>query len=156
MNPDPIDPAPAPDVAVPPSEDRPCRACGKLLRFVSVWNERQGKWATVPLDITAPTYDLNPDGRYYRSTAIVSHFATCPKASTFSNPKASTKAPPGVETVVLGPDDRMPFGSHQGTAMRDLPTHYLRWVHENLQPSSPKSRAVLAYIEEHGCNEDHA
>lgn len=150
------EPAPAPDNVVPPSEDRPCRACGKLLRFVSVWNG--AKWSTLPLDTVAPTYDLGTDGAYRRSTALVSHFATCPKASTFSRskPKASTQAPPGVETVVLGPDDRMPFGSHQGTAMRDLPTHYLRWVHDNLPPSSPKNRAVLAYIEEHGCNEGDA
>jgi hypothetical protein len=25
----------------------------------------------------------------------------------------------------------MPFGKHKGTLIRDLPTHYLRWIVEN-------------------------
>ena len=145
--------APAPGNVVPPSEDRPCRACGRMLRFVAVWNESQSRWSTIPLDTVAPTYDLGTDGVYRRSTALVSHFATCPKASTFSRSKPKPEA---ATEHALGPDDTMPFGKHQGQLMRDLPSHYLRWVFDNVAGDSPMRRAVLAYIEEHGCNDQGA
>lgn len=144
--------------AVPPTEDRRCRACGKALRFVQVPKSgATDQWTTVPLDLAAPTYELLPDGTYRRSVAaFVSHFATCPKASEFSRKQSGAQEMAGGPSggiVALGPDDAMPFGKHQGTLMRDLPSHYLRWAHGNLTPSTPAMRGVLAYIEEHGCNE---
>lgn len=62
---------------------RPCRACGAPLLFVQ---DAEGK--THPLDTRSPTFrverDLAGDEIAVRSDAMVSHFATCPKASDFS------------------------------------------------------------------------
>lgn len=61
--------------------DRPCKACGTRLRFVSGPN---GK--VIPLDTRAPTYAI-VDGVAVRSDAMVSHFSTCPQAGRFSGSK---------------------------------------------------------------------
>ena len=70
-----------------------CRGCGKLI----VWGlTREGK--RIPLDPRPPIYllmDTGTDGVMVEKTEqhryMVSHFATCPKASDFS---ASKKAAP--------------------------------------------------------------
>lgn len=65
-------------------DSRPCKACGRKLYFVRDVN---GK--IQPLDGETPVYVLTTD-LYGQHTAIraansyVTHFATCPKASTFS------------------------------------------------------------------------
>jgi len=62
---------------------RPCRGCKKLLLFAVTDTGMR-----VPLDTVAPTYEVNQEGeaslRAKRSTAYVSHFATCPAARDFS------------------------------------------------------------------------
>lgn len=63
----------------------PCKGCGKPI----VWGETsEGK--AIPLDPRPPVYrimrhDLAGDPKVHRDKeAMVSHFATCPKASQFS------------------------------------------------------------------------
>jgi hypothetical protein len=73
------------------AEEGICKGCGK--RVLWVVNRDTGK--RVPLDPAPPTYvslgaggmhvgmDPAPTG-WFRSDAMVSHFATCPDASRFS------------------------------------------------------------------------
>lgn len=61
--------------------DRPCRACGCPLIFVEGPNGKP-----IPLDKRSPTYEIR-EGKAVRSEAMVSHFATCPKAGAFSGRK---------------------------------------------------------------------
>ena len=69
---------------------RKCKACGRELTFAST---PEGK--VIPLDMSAPVYELeyDPDaGKYLAvrtSSAHVTHFATCPKASQFSRGRRS-------------------------------------------------------------------
>lgn len=46
----------------------------------------------IPLDLVAPVYELSDDGRASRTTrCYVSHFSTCPLASTFSKKGEKSK-----------------------------------------------------------------
>lgn len=65
-----------------PVVKRPCKACGFPLVIADGPN---GK--AIPLDARAPTYEVK-DGVATRSTALVSHFSTCPEASRFSGTRA--------------------------------------------------------------------
>lgn len=73
----------------------PCRGCGRPVLFVTT---ADGK--TVPLDPSPPVYhriwDPDSDSAFWikgsndpEPTAMVSHFATCPKASDFSGRRAT-------------------------------------------------------------------
>lgn len=80
------------------SEQRPCKACRKLLTFARVFQNldgqqkrnEKGEGIVVPLDTSAPIYQLVELGTTGELVAVqvrgfgVSHFATCPQASTFS------------------------------------------------------------------------
>jgi hypothetical protein len=62
--------------------------CGKPME----WGTVQGTDTKVPLDPRAPCYEIierKPDGEIVivRAKAMVSHFATCPKAAEFSGGK---------------------------------------------------------------------
>lgn len=65
---------------------RPCKGCGKSLIFAKT---AEGK--IVPLDPVPPTYrierDMLGEEIAVRSDAVVSHFATCPRADQFSKGK---------------------------------------------------------------------
>jgi len=69
-----------------------CKGCEKVV----VWAlDAEGKW--IPLDPTPPVYHvaLDPKGqpRCLRAqAAMVSHFATCPKANEFSGSKKKKEA----------------------------------------------------------------
>lgn len=63
----------------------PCDACGRPI----LWAQ-DDKGGSIPLDLSAPVYhlvaqDVHGGWRVCRdSTARVSHFSTCPRASDFS------------------------------------------------------------------------
>lgn len=65
---------------------RECKGCGKSILFAQT---EDGK--IIPLDTIPPTYLLERDLTgvlvAVRSDAVVSHFATCPKANDFSKGK---------------------------------------------------------------------
>ena len=67
----------------------PCKGCGKPI----VWGQEIGTGTKIPLDPRAPVYapiQENIDGtvRVARhAAAMVTHFATCPKATDFSRSK---------------------------------------------------------------------
>lgn len=59
-----------------------CKGCGREI----IWG-RTPEGKSIPLDTIAPVYVTHPQGGssiVRHSTAWVSHFATCPKASEFS------------------------------------------------------------------------
>lgn len=64
---------------------RTCKACGRPVTFA-----RTDDGKVIPLDISAPVYELevDVDGQEFRAvrstSAHVTHFATCPKTSQFS------------------------------------------------------------------------
>jgi hypothetical protein len=68
-----------------------CKTCGKTMAFAKT---PEGK--TIPLDVVAPVYRLSsgPGGQLRAERAgdcFVSHFATCPQASSHSRkPEASS------------------------------------------------------------------
>ena len=74
----------------------PCKGCGKPIRFVTSTEGKQ-----IPLDVRAPVYHRRTSGAEefferdgfgdQERTAFVTHFATCSKASEFSNKKAEPK-----------------------------------------------------------------
>ena len=80
----------------------PCRGCGKPIVFGLTENGKR-----IPLDPRPPVYQIVTDGdagppdivrlaqhfdaSALRATAMVSHFATCPKASEFSASKKKTE-----------------------------------------------------------------
>lgn len=70
---------------------KPCRYCGKQI----VWaKQADGKW--IPLDPTPPIYQvvLRHDGEPWCERAadsMVTHFATCPKASQASSDSKKKK-----------------------------------------------------------------
>lgn len=66
-----------------------CRGCGKEIVFAEVVDHQGiGLGKTVPIDMKAPVYLLNPDGTAERIKAGgVSHFATCSEANRFSGSK---------------------------------------------------------------------
>ena len=71
-----------------------CRGCGKPVVFAVVQKE-DGEEGRAILDFRAPVYEVLSDANdrtiVRRSkTAAVSHFATCPDASTFSGSKKKT------------------------------------------------------------------
>ena len=57
-----------------------CKGCGKPI----IWGtDPEGK--RIPLDPRPPVYMVEPSGKCRRvSNAMVTHFATCPKAAEFS------------------------------------------------------------------------
>lgn len=66
-----------------------CRGCGKKIIWAVTVDGKK-----IPLDPTPPTYgaaddsEIHTDGQFIgRSRAMVSHFATCPKANDFSGSK---------------------------------------------------------------------
>lgn len=65
------------------AERRPCKACGAPLVFV-----KSEKGITQVLDVRSPTWTIQEDLTgaeiAVRSTALVSHFCTCPSANAFS------------------------------------------------------------------------
>lgn len=42
---------------------------------------------------------------------------------------------------------KMPFGKHKGEFLQDIPTDYLAWLSETLEPGKYNNDAVLAEIE---------
>ena len=72
----------------------PCKGCGKPIVFVAVLKE-DGTSGRVPLDPRPPVYMVTvteePGGTPLSAIrikdAMVSHFATCPKAAQFSGAK---------------------------------------------------------------------
>ena len=74
------------------SEARPCRACGMKIEMRDGPN---GK--VIPLQRVRTVYVANDDGSVTKASVAgdaiyVSHFETCPKASSFSKPKAEPKS----------------------------------------------------------------
>lgn len=69
-----------------------CRGCGKPIVFVHAVNAK-GEMVKVPLDPSAPVYVRQPDGEggavWAQDTTkqlLVSHFATCSRASALRGP----------------------------------------------------------------------
>lgn len=67
-----------------------CKGCGKPI----VW-ATDDKGQKIPLDPRAPVYNVLSDSpatckRSLPDTAMVSHFATCPKANDFSRTRVRT------------------------------------------------------------------
>ena len=64
-----------------------CKGCGRKI----VWASDE-KGTKIPLDPSAPVYELLVEGstlcRRTGRHVMVSHFATCPKASDFSRQKS--------------------------------------------------------------------
>lgn len=77
-------------------ETSKCRGCGKPVVWATAKRE-DGKLVKVPLDPRAPVYIVTqgPLGieAVRHAAAMVSHFATCPKADQFSASRRSP-APP--------------------------------------------------------------
>ncbi len=49
----------------------------------------------------------------------------------------------------LGPDDRMPFGKHQGELMKNVPDSYWEWmIHEAEIEDGPVRRYIEEYCPE--------
>lgn len=74
------------DGADKPEADRPCKSCGAPLKFAR--NRATG--ARIPLDLRAQVYRIveeSPGGTPVVEVvpgAFVTHYATCPQASTHS------------------------------------------------------------------------
>lgn len=62
--------------------ERPCRACGRQIRFATGPNGRP-----IPLSRVANVYQVNSEGNAVPlevPALWISHFVDCPKAGTFS------------------------------------------------------------------------
>lgn len=77
-------------------EERPCRACGMKIEFRIGPNGKP-----IPLQRVRSVYALQADGSLLKvcdeqaargEPVYVSHFETCPKASSFSKPKTEARA----------------------------------------------------------------
>lgn len=71
---------------------RPCRACG-----VKICNVKGPGGKYIPLDMEAPVYEIRGGAAFKANASYVSHFCTCPKASSFS--KAKTEVEPVQQTL---------------------------------------------------------
>jgi hypothetical protein len=70
----------------PISEPSRCKGCNKIVVWVEI-TKADGTKGRLPLDPSAPVYEVdpvNPTTGERTKTAMVSHFATCPKANDFS------------------------------------------------------------------------
>lgn len=70
-------------------EPAKCRGCGKLVVWVQI-TKADGNKGMIPLDPAAQVYEVdpaNPTTGERTKTAMVSHFATCPDANSFSGNK---------------------------------------------------------------------
>lgn len=72
-----------------------CKGCGKLIEWIEIIEDTPGGPTTkrIPLDSRAPTYQLNGE-KWARSSAYVSHFATCASANRFSASRSEPPAQP--------------------------------------------------------------
>jgi hypothetical protein len=61
-----------------------CKGCNKPIEWIEHHDPITATTKKIPLDPRAPTYEF--DGSHWRkSSARVSHFATCPMADQFSS-----------------------------------------------------------------------
>lgn len=71
-----------------------CRGCGKEI----VWGVDPVTGKSIPLDPRPAVYAVTKKGTSYEAVripgAMVTHFATCPKADRFSKSKKKKAAPP--------------------------------------------------------------
>ena len=68
----------------------PCKGCGKPVVWIQVQNDK-GEYVRVPVDPRPPCYRFFPMHGWERDRdSMVSHFATCSKASEFSGANRNT------------------------------------------------------------------
>lgn len=76
-----------------------CKGCNKVIEWIEVLEDTADGPRTkrIPLDPRAPTWEFNGE-RWVRSSARVTHFATCPNADQFSS---SNRPPEPVQGDLL-------------------------------------------------------